>query len=122
MSTNVADDRVSLSELKNWVRTFAEERGWITVHNPKDLAIGLVTEACELLELFRFRDADEIRALLGEADSREDIADELADALYCLLRFADLNGFDLAEALKRKLVKTALKYPATTDRAPGAAR
>jgi NTP pyrophosphatase (non-canonical NTP hydrolase) len=70
-----------------------------------------VTEASELLEIFRYRDAGEIDHISSDGTERVRVADELADALFCLLRFAEKNGFDLSESLRAKLVKTAIKYP-----------
>lgn len=44
-----------LQDLCEFVRTFCEERDWTQFHTPKELSIGMVTEASELLELFRFQ-------------------------------------------------------------------
>ena len=49
----ISDQNVTLEQMKNWVREFCEVRDWDRYHGPKDLAIGLVTEASELLEIFR---------------------------------------------------------------------
>ena len=113
--TKVADDQTTLEELKTLVRDFAVARNWDHAHQPKDLAIGLVTEACEFLELFRFRDEAAIASDLADDAARERMADELADALYFILRFAQMNGFDLSRALRGKLNKTARKYPALSN-------
>jgi NTP pyrophosphatase (non-canonical NTP hydrolase) len=106
------DDTTTLHEVKDWVRRFCEERDWDPYHSPKDLAIGLVTEASELLEIFRFVRERDLKALLEDPARRGDMADELADSLYFILRFAQLYGFDLSESLRAKLVKNAAKYPA----------
>ncbi len=106
------DSSATLDELKGWVKEFCEERGWTPFHGPKDLAIGLVTESSELLELFRFVNETESMKQLNESETREKIADELADSLYFILRFAELYKFDLSGALKAKLIKNATKYPA----------
>ena len=37
--------------------------------------------------------------------------DELADTLFFVLRFAQMNGIDLGGALDRKMKKNAAKYP-----------
>ena len=100
------DNKTHLEELKNWVRAFCDERGWDEPHTGKDLAIGLVTE---LLEIFRFVPREKEQQLLQT--EREHIADELADSLYFLLRFSERYGFDLTQALSRKLEKNALRYP-----------
>jgi NTP pyrophosphatase (non-canonical NTP hydrolase) len=104
------DQNVKISELKDWVKKFCDERGWDAPHTAKDLAIGLVTEASELLEVFRFVPREDEAAVL--ASKREAIADELADSIYFILRFAERYSFDLSEALRAKLVKNEVKYPA----------
>ncbi len=106
------DSGVTVAELMKWVRGFCEERSWDPYHGPKDLAIGLVTEASELLEIFRFVSEKELGALVENPEKRAHIADELADSLFFILRFAQLNKFDLSQALAQKLVKNAKKYPA----------
>ena len=105
-----------LEKLKAIVKTFCEDRDWDQFHSPKDLAIGLVTEAAELLEIFRFKSPQEIQALLDEPKEREKIADELADAFYFILRFSQLYGFNLASELETKLEKNAKKYPVSKAR------
>jgi NTP pyrophosphatase (non-canonical NTP hydrolase) len=103
------DEQTTLADLKRDVQNFCEERGWDAYHTPKDVAIGLVTEASELLEIFRFVDsANESRVLEQRG---QDIRDELADSLYFILRFAQLYRIDLAQALRHKLEKNAQRYP-----------
>ena len=103
------DKDVSVEDLKSWVKRFCDERGWDDPHTAKDLAIGAVTEASELLEIFRFVPKEKEGEVLLK--SREHIADELADSLYFLLRFAQMYDFDLATALQRKLEKNVARYP-----------
>jgi NTP pyrophosphatase (non-canonical NTP hydrolase) len=106
------DRDTTLAELQKVVQKFCEERDWDPFHGPKDLAIGLVTEASELLEIFRFvREKD-----LGEVlkAKRGEIADELADSLYFILRFAQLYKIDLSRSMASKMKKNAVKYPAPT--------
>jgi NTP pyrophosphatase (non-canonical NTP hydrolase) len=105
------DNPMPLDELHADVRQFCEKRDWRQYHTPKDLAIGLTTESSELLEHFRFKDHDDQQALFEDPDHREQIEDELADILFFLLRFADLNDIDLDVALTRKLEKNSEKYP-----------
>lgn len=102
---------MSLRELNDKIREFCEERNWTQFHTPKDLAIGLSTESNELLELFRFKNQDDQVALLQDTETRAEIEDELADSLFFLLRFADLNDIDLEEALTTKLEKNRSRYP-----------
>ncbi len=113
------DNSTTLDELKTMVRTFCEERGWDPYHSPKDLAIGLVTEASELLEIFRFVRERELGDLMHGEESRQKMADELADSLYFVLRFAQLYKFDLSKCMREKMEKNRAKYP-TKDPAPHA--
>ncbi|TFG81648.1 MAG: nucleotide pyrophosphohydrolase [Erysipelotrichales bacterium] len=99
-----------LEELTNEIRIFCDERDWTQFHTPKDLAIGMVGEAVELLEIFRYRNLEESISLIDV--KREAIGDELADVFFHLLRFADLYAFDLGDELRRKMILNAVKYPA----------
>lgn len=109
-----------LAGLAKMVQHFCEERDWDPFHNPKDLAIGIVTEAGELLDLFRFQTADDVAVMLRDPKAREAIGEELADVFFFLLRFSQMYGFDLAEALERKLKINAEKYP--VEKAKGSNR
>ena len=105
-SSNVKKE-IGLRGLQKLVQSFCEERDWDQFHSAKNLAIGLVTEASELLELFRFHEnCDHV-----VKEKREEVSDELADVFFFLLRFAQRNDIDLAEALTYKLKKNAEKYP-----------
>lgn len=106
----------SIAELQERVRAFCEVRDWDQFHDPKELAIGLVTEAAELLDLFRFKRPEEMRALLADPVRREAVEDELADALFFILRFAQMNAVDLGAAVRRKLQKNEAKYPVELSR------
>ena len=103
------ENTMELEELISKIKLFCEDRDWDQYHNPKDLAIGISTEAAELLDLFRFKNGNEITQSMLE--KREQIEDELADVLFFVLRFAQMNDIDLKMALENKLKKNALKYP-----------
>lgn len=60
----VNDSDTTVSELQDIIREFCDERGWDQFHNSKDLAIGMVTEASELLELFRFKSDVQIAEMM----------------------------------------------------------
>ncbi len=105
-----------LSQLQSEVQEFCEVRDWDQFHTPKDLAIGLVTESAELLDLFRFKSDSECLELLQKAGSRDKIEDELADILFFALRFAQKNEIDLSKALRAKIEKNGKKYPVELSR------
>ena len=71
----------TIGELTGLVKTFCEERDWDQFHNPKDLAIGISTEANELLDIFRFQSEDDMRRIMEDAGKREHVTEELADTL-----------------------------------------
>ena len=100
-----------LEILTEKIKQFCEDRDWDQFHTPKDLAIGLVTEASELLDIFRFMDDGSCRAFFEDSNKREDIEDEVADIFFFLLRFCQLNDIDLKSSLDRKILKNGKKYP-----------
>lgn len=102
---------LSIDEAMQAVKSFCEDRDWDQFHNPKDLAIGLSTESNELLDIFRFQSADDMIRIMQDARKRQAISEELADIYFFLLRFAQLNKFDLSEALENKLKINEAKYP-----------
>ena len=115
-SREATDAEVSLAELKEEVRRFCTERDWDQFHRAKDVAIGLITEAAELLEHFRFLSPEEQEALFRDPRRRREIEDELADVLFFTLRFAERCGVDLATAFRRKMATNARNYPVAKSR------
>jgi NTP pyrophosphatase (non-canonical NTP hydrolase) len=94
------------------VRRFCEERKWSQFHTPKDLSIGLTTEASELLELFRFLDERDIQARLDDPRFAERVEDEVGDVVFFLVRLAQVLDIDPLEVARAKLEKSREKYPA----------
>lgn len=107
----------TLTQLTAQIRRFVAERDWAQFHTPKDLAIGLSTEAAEVLELFRFRSDQEIATCLEDESFRRAIGHELADSLYFVLLMCDRFGLDAAQVLEEKLAISARRYP--VERARG---
>jgi hypothetical protein len=99
------DESNTLCDLERFATEYAVAHGWEDLHNPKDLAIGIATESAELLQLFRFKSAEEIDVLLTEPGFREAAEDELGDIIFLLSRFATKCGFDLSGALQHKLAR-----------------
>lgn len=104
-----------LKALAAKVVAFRDERDWKQFHNPKDLALSLMLESAELVELFQWKDAaaTERTALTQKTE----LSDELADVLYYVLLLAHDLNVDLPQALATKLEKNAAKYP--IDKARG---
>lgn len=104
------DKTTTIEELTNVVKDFCEKRNWGQFHNPKDLAIGISTEANELLQIFRFKSDEDLTQIMLSS-KKELIEDEVADILYFLLRFAQMNNINLSNALYKKIAKNEKKYP-----------
>ena len=104
------DNERKIHELKDKIKEFCDARDWDQFHNPKDLAIGIITEASELLEHFRFKSENEVKSILN-SNKRNEINEEIADILFFILRFAQRYDVDLSQELEEKIKKSALKYP-----------
>ncbi|AWI81380.1 MAG: nucleotide pyrophosphohydrolase [Betaproteobacteria bacterium HGW-Betaproteobacteria-13] len=104
----------ALHELRDRLRSFAEERDWGQFHTPKNLAMALAGEAGEVIEHFQWLSAEQSATL--DDTTREEVALELADVLLYLVRLADVLEVDLAEAARRKLAINAGRYPAEKAR------
>lgn len=107
----MTDPETTVRDLKELVAAFSRERDWEQFHHPKDLGVALVCEVGELLEHFRYRTHEEIRGVLADPVRHRDVAHELADCLWLVLRLADVCGVDLAGSLREKVRLAALKYP-----------
>lgn len=110
------DSDVTLSQMKDLVRVFCEERDWNQYHNPKDLAIGMVTESSELLDIFRFKSPEDVEGIMADPGRSAHVREELSDVLYFVLRFAQTNGIDLYTEFVRKIGIDGEKYPVEKSR------
>ncbi len=104
-------DEYTVKELIDKVKAFCEDRDWDQYHNPKDLAIGISTEANELLDIFRFQNTEDMANIMKNPMKKEHVEEELADVLFFILRFAQMNDIDLKQILEMKISKNTLKYP-----------
>lgn len=102
----------TVKELTEKVKAFCEQRDWDQFHNPKDLAIGISTEANELLDIFRFKNQEDMEKLMQDGEKRIHVEEELADVFFFVLRFAQMNDMDLKTILENKIEKNGKKYPA----------
>ncbi len=108
----MADERTTVAELREVVRQFVAERNWEPFHTPKNVSMGITIEAAELMEHFLWIDGAASLEVALQPEKKAAIADEMADVAAYLLRLSDVLGIDLSEALRGKMVKNALKYPA----------
>lgn len=101
-----------IKQLENLIKEFCEARDWDQYHNPKDLSIGISTEANELLDIFRFKSSEQMEQMMETEAYREHISEELGDIFFFLLRFSQMNHFDLFQCVVDKMEKNNEKYPA----------
>lgn len=104
-----------LADLAARIVAFRDERDWQQFHNTKDLALSLVLEAGEVLELYQWKTGDAITTV--ETENKQALSDELADVFYYTLLMAHDLGIDLEAALLAKMKRNAEKYP--VDKAKG---
>lgn len=99
----------SIKELTEKIVVFRDARNWKQFHNPKDMAISILLEAAELLEIFQWSGAD---TAVDTDKKLAKIKEELADVLiYAFLMGNDLE-LDIPEIVCRKLEENNRKYPA----------
>jgi dCTP diphosphatase len=111
------DTTTTVQELREAMARFVRERDWEQFHSPKNLVMGLSVEAAELTEHFLWIDNEASRGVAGDPAKMGEIADEMADVACYLLALSNTLNIDLSEAIRAKLVKNAVKYPA--DRCRG---
>ena len=90
---------MDLNELTQRMHAFVDSKGWSGAdtkkpQTPKNLAISLVIEANEVLELFQWSD---------DLNEQNELASELADVLLYLIQLASVTQIDLEEAVLSKL-------------------
>jgi NTP pyrophosphatase (non-canonical NTP hydrolase) len=105
-----------LTELRDGMRRFTEERDWARFHDPKSLALALVGEVGEVAELLQWLPADEARDRLTSEPLATRIGEELADVLLYLVRLADVVDVDLFEAATSKLADSETRFDASEFR------
>jgi NTP pyrophosphatase (non-canonical NTP hydrolase) len=101
--------KATLGELTEMALKFRDERDWKQFHTPKELAISLVVESAELLELMQWQQGAALEAAVKK--KRGEIADELGDVLHSILLLAAELEIDLGRAFVEKLRKAEKKYP-----------
>ena len=98
-----------IKQITEKIKKFRDKRDWKQFHNHKDLALSLVLEASEVLEHFQWKSPKEVEQ--HGKDSKDDLADELADVAMYLFELSDNLGIDLGRAMINKMKKNAIKYP-----------
>ena len=74
--------------------------------------MALAIEAAELMEHFQWLTTDQSRQLAEDAEKLAAVGEELADVVGYSFALANELGIDLSSAIRAKMVKNAVKYPA----------
>lgn len=93
----------TFEDINQLIRKHLEERDWLD-NSSRSLASSIVLEAAELLEHYQWSEKS-----VGD---KEALAGELADILIYAFQFAQNEKIDISIAIKDKLQKAAIKYPA----------
>ncbi len=93
----------TFNEIQAAITKHLQERDWLD-NDSRSLAISLSLEASELLEHYQWHDKP--------VGSTHDLGEELADIIIYAFEFAHKNGIDIPAAVRDKLAKAAVKYPA----------
>lgn len=110
----MSDPSTTVQHLRERVRRFIQERDWEKYHTAKNLSMSIAVEAAELMELFQWQKDRKASALTRE--EKRAIEHEVADIAIYVLDFCNTFGFDLTEAILKKLKHNERKYPAVLVR------
>ena len=99
----------SLKYLQGLTRQFVEARDWQSFQSPKNLSMGMIVEAGELVEHFQWLTEEQSRSI--DSAKKAEVADEIADVLVFLLRLADELNIDLGAWTEQKIFRNGEKYP-----------
>jgi NTP pyrophosphatase (non-canonical NTP hydrolase) len=99
----------TLEDIRERAAHFVSERSWQPFQAPKNLCMALSVEVSELMEHFQWLTESQSRSL--DADTRQAVADEIADVQLYLVRLADELEIDIVAAVHRKAAINEKKYP-----------
>ena len=94
---------------------FQQQRDWKQFHTPKNLAISLVLEATEALEIFQWSKDGNL-----PPKRKAELGEEIADVYYYLLLLAHEADLDIKEEFQKKMTVNTNKYP--VDKSKGNSR
>ncbi|QBJ77991.1 nucleotide pyrophosphohydrolase [Aquitalea sp. USM4] len=111
---------IETAALEAALQRFADERDWQRFHTPRNLMLALTGEVGELAEIFQWLTDEEVDRLADDPARFTHLQEEVADVLLYLVRLASVLKLDINAAVRDKLQKNAIKYPAPAADAPAA--
>jgi NTP pyrophosphatase (non-canonical NTP hydrolase) len=100
-----------LEELRDRLRKFAAARDWQRFHTPRNLALALCGEAGELAAELQWVPDEGVAEHLLDPAAFARLADEVADVMIYLVRFADVSGIDVLSAVSAKIERNETRFP-----------
>jgi NTP pyrophosphatase (non-canonical NTP hydrolase) len=110
-SSSDPEGQVTVGDLTRAVRQLEMERQWEQFHDPKNLAMALVSEAGELAALLRWVPNEQADAFMEETEERARFREEIGDVGICLLLLCARTNISLDDAVLEKLTRIREKYP-----------
>jgi dCTP diphosphatase len=110
-SSSDREGPITVDDLTRAVRQLEAERQWEQFHDPKNLAMALVSEAGELAALLRWVPNEQADAFLEKKEQIARLRDEIGDVAICLLLLCARTRISLDGAVLEKLARIGEKYP-----------
>ena len=111
-SPAATDATTTVAELRQVLAEFVAERDWSQFHSPKNVSMALAIEVAELMEHFQWLTIEASRKLADDPQKLAAVGEELADVIGYSFVLANVLGIDVSTAMRNKMVKNRLKYPA----------
>lgn len=108
----MTDETTSVNDLRELLRSFVNARDWNQFHSPKNLSMALAIEVGELMEHFQWITPEASREVAHDENKLNEVREELADVMCYVLAIANELNIDVASAMREKMKKNELKYPA----------
>lgn len=105
------DINTTIKDLRNKIQDFSDARGWDNDQNPKNLAMALIVETAELVEIFQWVHSDNTNSIKDDPKKFEHLKEEIADVFWYLTRICNHYDIDLSDAVSDKAIKNGIKYP-----------
>ncbi|MBL80202.1 MAG: nucleotide pyrophosphohydrolase [Nitrosomonadaceae bacterium] len=102
---------MDINNIQEKLAVFSDQRDWNQFQSPKNLSMGLVREASELLEIFQWLTEQQSREIVNSDKQMLLVKEEIADVFLFLARLADILNIDIEKAALQKIKINKIKYP-----------
>lgn len=92
-----------IKDLTQALTNFRDDRDWEQFHNSKDLALAISIEASELLELFLWKENEDV--------DKQKLKEELADIFSFSILLANKHKLNIKDIIMDKIKQNSKKYP-----------